>query len=116
LFFWPPPPQVFGAAHTPQSRASPQPSLAKPHSAPTAGHVLGEHGVSPHRFSPPPPQNWPAGQAPQSTLPPQPSGAEPHWAPSEAHTAGVHGGAAASPAASGLAVSGPEAFASAYGR
>jgi len=41
----PPPPQVSGRVHVPQSRVPPQPSAIMPQFAPAAAHVVGEQHV-----------------------------------------------------------------------
>ena len=41
----PPPPQVCGRVHAPQSRVPPQPSAIIPQFAPSAAHVVGEQHV-----------------------------------------------------------------------
>jgi hypothetical protein len=87
----PPPPQVRGAVQVPQSSVPPQPSLAKPQSAPVVAQVCGTQPPPfPQTFgTPPPPQVSGAAQVPQSSVPPQPSGSEPQFAPSAAQVVGV---------------------------
>src|SRR4030095_659473 len=83
----PPPPQVCGRVHVPQSRVPPQPSAIIPQFAPTAAHVVGEQ---PQTFGvPPPPQVCGRAHVPQSRVPPQPSAIIPQFAPSAAHVVGV---------------------------
>jgi hypothetical protein len=58
----PPPPQVAGAAHVPQSSALPHPFGTDPHSAPASAHVVGVQHM-PNGFDP--------GGAPLMHAPPQ---------------------------------------------
>jgi hypothetical protein len=79
---------VAGAVQVPQSSEPPQPSSTKPHSAPSAVHVLGEH---PQMFaSPPPPQDAGAVHVlPQSSIDPQLSGIIPQFLPCIAQVVGL---------------------------
>jgi len=86
----PPPPQLSGAVHLPQSRTSPHPSDTVPQLAPRSAQVFGRHGVVPQRFGPLPPQNKPVSHSPHSTLAPHPSGTLPHSAFAIAQVVGTH--------------------------
>src|SRR5262245_66444055 len=78
-FGTPPPPQVWGAVHTPQVSVPPQPLEIVPQVAPCAAHVV---GVQPQTLgTPPPPQVCGAVQVPQVSVPPHPLGTVPHVAP-----------------------------------
>ena len=82
----PPPPQVSGRVHLPQSRVLPQPSAIVSQFAPAAAHVVGEQ---PQTFDvPPPPQVSGRVHVPQSRVPPQPSAIVPQFAPAAAHVVG----------------------------
>jgi len=94
-FAVPPPPQVDGGAHSPQSIASEQPSEIHPHEAPSCVQTLGVHDSVPHWLSPPPPHVCPAGHDPHVTFPPHPSGADPHTASSCAQVLGTQAAASA---------------------
>jgi hypothetical protein len=94
----PPPPQMYGALHVPQSSRPPQPSPTAPQFAPTSVQLRGVHaaplsptyGLPQTLGTPPPPQMYGALHAPQSSKPPQPSPTGPQFAPTSAHVRGVH--------------------------
>ena len=90
---FPPPPQVSGATHLPQSSKAPHPSPAGPHFRPSVAHEVGVHFGLPHSPGLPPPPQVPGGtQVPQSSLPPHPSPAGPQLIASFAQVVGVHVG------------------------
>ena len=85
-FAAPPPPQLFGLAHTPQSRVPPQPSETAPQFLPSLAHVV---IVQPQTFGVPlPPQICGTVQPGQRRTVPQPSLTSPHL---PAQVCGMHG-------------------------
>jgi hypothetical protein len=75
-FATPPPPQVWGAVHDPQSTTPPHPSPIWPHWAPAEAHVMGVHDPVTHWLLMHTPEH-----GPQLKRPPQPSPSGPHVAP-----------------------------------
>src|SRR5690606_4862297 len=70
-FSMPPPPQVFGGAHSPQSSVPPQPSPTSPQNSPPI--VSQVSGTQPGPVQLPPVHVCPDGHSPQSSVPPQPA-------------------------------------------
>ena len=78
----PPPPQVCGGVHVPQSMVSPQPSAAGPQLKPRAAQVFGVQIAWPHRPAvPPQPQVSGGVHEPHWMTLPQPSPVGPHVSP-----------------------------------
>jgi hypothetical protein len=73
----PPPPQLSGDEHAPQSSVPPQSSEIEPQFLFFAAHVVFVQVPTPHLLGPAAPQVWFAAHVPQSSDPPQPSGAVP---------------------------------------
>jgi hypothetical protein len=81
-FAVPPAPQSVPAAHVPQLRTLPQPSLTRPQLRESDAQVAELQLPTPQLFATPPaPQVWDDAHAPQLRVPPQPSGAAPQVAP-----------------------------------
>ncbi len=81
----PPPPQVSGTVHVPQSSVPPQQSEAMPQSKPRSAQGVGPGQSKPHWCpSQPNPHIRPTGQVPQSRTCPQPSSAVPQLKPCSA--------------------------------
>ncbi len=78
-----------GAAHSPQSRAPSQPSLAPPHSRPRSAQVCGAHRETRTPAHTPPSQGMHGSQVPQSRVPPHQSSQVPQLKVAVAHVRGT---------------------------
>jgi hypothetical protein len=86
----PPPPQVLGAVHWPQSMVELQRSETSPQSFAWSRQLLDTHGLRPQTLAaPPPPQVFGVAHGPQSRIAPQVSGIVPQFFPWPAQVTGV---------------------------